>query len=955
VPRRPTSAPAQPAQPAPSYPLEFFLACTDLVPPQDEHTPFPAKPSDPLSPLYALVQTLWNEAAAYRDDFWVRAETLPTGKALVKRPDRHDVFLAVWRSTIWARVLSLRQGAGFNSARRRTEKCLSDFAASLSRAETKLSEAEVLEIISHAELATGRGSGFFPGIAFAAALEWYSRKAALPREAAAPLRTIFDEQRRTNNPSFNASLERIETCLRRLAELPPESDPTPEQLLAETERLRALGTNALYDNRELRTHIDRVEKLARVNPLPSSLRSAITRLVSVVERIANPSQQRLAERLDKSLSPVAIALDPGEHWSEAVLAFLAPAAPDRRAAWTALLTTCTKASGASPTKSWLRSADEALAAVGSDDFAVRIAEWFALADKGRTAPFRFGFAPETMHPLMSVENMTVLQGLCWTASRLQPSPHLARSLADLALSANKKVPNVGPRAVRVGNAAIYALSQLPGPDALAHLARLKVKLKSAPAQKTLEKALAAVAERQALPRDELEELAVPTYGLSSVGLLIQPIVDVTARLEFHDARAVTLSFINAAGKPLKSAPAALKSAHADELKNLKLAAKDIAAMLSAQRDRLDGLFLSGKSWPFSRWRDRYLDHPVLGVLARRLIWWISRDPAAQPLSATWLDGALVDQHAAPIPEPSADAAVALWHPLDATLDQAMAWRRFFEDRALRQPFKQAHREVYLLADAERATATYSNRFAAHVLRQHQFHALALQRGWRNSLRLAVDAEYAPPSKTLPHHNLHAEFLVEPIGDHTNDAGVYEYLATDQVRFYDADRTRTIHLDQVPPLALSEILRDADLFVGVASIGNNADWQDGGPNGRFRDYWWSYSFADTLSGTALARRDTLSRLLPRLNIADRCSLDDRFLIVRGRIRTYKIHLGSGNILMSPDDQYLCIVPSTSADKAERVALPFEGDRTLSIILSKAFLLAADDEITDHSITHQLRPR
>lgn len=30
-------------------------------------------------------------------------------------------------------------------------------------------------------------------------------------------------------------------------------------------------------------------------------------------------------------------------------------------------------------------------------------------------------------------------------------------------------------------------------------------------------------------------------------------------------------------------------------------------------------------------------------------------------------------------------------------------------------------------------------------------------------------------------------------------------------------------------------------------------------------------------------------------------------MRGDLRTYKIHLGSGNILMSPNNQYLCIVP------------------------------------------------
>jgi len=93
----------------------------------------------------------------------------------------------------------------------------------------------------------------------------------------------------------------------------------------------------------------------------------------------------------------------------------------------------------------------------------------------------------------------------------------------------------------------------------------------------------------------------------------------------------------------------------------------------------------------------------------------------------------------------------------------------------------------------------------------------------------------------------------------------------------------------------------------------------------------------------------------LKIASRCSFADRFLVVRGDLRTYKIHLGSGNILMEPNDQYLCIVPvrGIASLHAERVFLPFEGDDMLSIILSKAFLLAEDKKISDATITRQIK--
>jgi hypothetical protein len=62
----------------------------------------------------------------------------------------------------------------------------------------------------------------------------------------------------------------------------------------------------------------------------------------------------------------------------------------------------------------------------------------------------------------------------------------------------------------------------------------------------------------------------------------------------------------------------------------------------------------------------------------------------------------------------------------------------------------------------------------------------------------------------------------------------------------------------------------------------------------------------------------------------------------------------HILVEPDDRYLCIVPASSA-RAKRVLPPFEGDGLLSLILSKALLLAADDKITDPTILHQLERR
>lgn len=54
--------------------------------------------------------------------------------------------------------------------------------------------------------------------------------------------------------------------------------------------------------------------------------------------------------------------------------------------------------------------------------------------------------------------------------------------------------------------------------------------------------------------------------------------------------------------------------------------------------------------------------------------------------------------------------------------------------------------------------------------------------------------------------------------------------------------------------------------------------------------------------------------------------------------------------------MCIVPDRSSAgprPLQDVFLPFEGDHTLAVILSKAFLLAEDTRITGPTILNQIK--
>ena len=370
-------------------------------------------------------------------------------------------------------------------------------------------------------------------------------------------------------------------------------------------------------------------------------------------------------------------------------------------------------------------------------------------------------------------------------------------------------------------------------------------------------------------------------------------------------------------------------------------------------------YLPERDWPLEVWRKRYLEHPLLGTLARRLIWVIESGQKSQ--SAIFVGGVPIDVAGKAVKMPKDRARISLWHPLNASAKQVEQWRDFLVERSVSQPFKQAHREVYVVTDAEKRTGTYSNRFAAHFIRQHQFQVLCQQKGWVYSLMGNFDS-YSIPERVIPGTNWRAEFHVETAAESPlSNAGIYLYLSTDQVRFYEGMEQRKIA--EVPPLYFSECMRDVDMFVSVCSIGNDPEWRNrtdtrAAPvvrhaiGGQQLDRYWTAAAFGELSEASKTRKNVISQLLPKLRIGSQCSIHDRFLHVKGKLRSYKIHLGSGNILMNPNDRYLCIVASHNED-AGAAFLPFEGDNLLSMILSKAFMLVDDDKIRDKSIASQIR--
>ncbi len=661
----------------------------------------------------------------------------------------------------------------------------------------------------------------------------------------------------------------------------------------------------------------------------------------------------LAQRLATPPDVYALPLFDEDPWSQTATNSIKAMPQTKQNAWRVLLLECAQNKASKPTAKWLKHAKSLLLELGWQHFKTHMLEWLALLTHSRQHDL-LAVDSSVYHPqALDARNNDTLKALIWLLS-LEDDQEVARCLRNTGVVCFNKIPNVGPKSTKIGNATIAALTAMPNGSGLAQLAAMKVKITYRQALSVLDRALEQSAKAQGIPMHALAEMGIPHCGLTKVGFGDIAFGDHTAQINVLSSNKIDVRWHMPSGKRQKSIPALIKSAFPDELKDFKVNLKEIKQLLSIHKTRLEKLCIEEPCWDYDTWQERYLQHPLMGVLSQTLVWQLSRSNHQHLV--LFRNGQFEDVEGHICSDDFSSYQVSLWHPIHSTKEVVHAWRQRLVALEITQAFKQAYREIYRLTDAEKETHVYSNRFAAHIIEQHKFSALAKSRNWIYSLKGPWDSQDGDlASLDLPEHSLTVQFWIKPIHDPDTDScdtPVYSHLSTDQVRFFVKDDTHSpIALADIPEVVFSEVMRDVDLFIGVSSIGNDPEWQDGGLNGHLQSYWHKYSFGN-LSQIAETRKALLETIVPRLNIADRCHFTDKYLIVDGRLRSYKIHLGSSNILMSPNDQYLCIVPDSAPKPPNTPALPFEGDLTLSIILSKAVLLANDNDITDDSILRQI---
>ncbi|SDD66168.1 DUF4132 domain-containing protein [Glycomyces harbinensis] len=268
--------------------------------------------------------------------------------------------------------------------------------------------------------------------------------------------------------------------------------------------------------------------------------------------------------------------------------------------------------------------------------------------------------------------------------------------ADAARLIEEHAPRWHARHPEWTDIALETLTALPAEDAFDPLHRLSRTAKQPKVREAAARRCAIVAERLGDAPEALADRRAPRLGLDEA--LTLDFGPRSFRVDVDDR--LNLSVTDASGKTRAKPPKpgvrddpALAAASQARFRGL---AKDLAAEITVQSGRLEDAMHTGRVWEPAEFAG-LAAHPVIGSLARRLLWLgeTDTDPRCFRLAE---DGSLADADDKPF-ELGPDARVRLAHPALLGPDLAR-WTEVFADYEVLQPFDQLARPAMVLTPEE---------------------------------------------------------------------------------------------------------------------------------------------------------------------------------------------------------------------------------------------------------------
>lgn len=385
--------------------------------------------------------------------------------------------------------------------------------------------------------------------------------------------------------------------------------------------------------------------------------------------------------------------------------------------------------------------------------------------------------------------------------------------------------------------------------------------------------------------------------------------DLTARLGIgSDGKASIL--ISRGGKLLASPPSAIRK-HKD-YKLLKQNQKVLREQFRRTRSSLEKAMVNGDLFSKKEVQE-LMDHPVVSPLLRKLVW------ASGEYVGFWKEGQLVS--------PTEDSfETSEWLKLAHCSDlhdshQWPLYQKYCFEHQIRQPFKQIFRELYLPTADEIAEKTISRRYAGHQIQPQKTIALLKTRGWTTNDGQGLQKVY---------HDQNLIARIFAMADWFTPADI-EAPTLETIRFFERFTGKAVEFEKVPARIFSEVMRDVDLVVSVAHVGE---------------------VDPEASQSTIQMRAVIMEETARLFQLNNVKIQGNHAHINGKYGQYSVHLGSAVTHQVPGIS-LSIVPVHS-QKRGRIFLPFlDEDPRSAEIMSKVLLLAKDENIQDPTILQQIQ--
>ena len=267
-----------------------------------------------------------------------------------------------------------------------------------------------------------------------------------------------------------------------------------------------------------------------------------------------------------------------------------------------------------------------------------------------------------------------------------------------------------------------------------------------------------------------------------------------------------------------------------------------------------------------------------------------------------------------------DILLTIAHPFD--LFNSKQWSLYQQDileREVKQVFKQVFRELYIKTKDE-LKMDKSRRYAGHQIQPSKTVALLKTRRW------IVD-DYEGLQKVYYKENIIAKMYA--MTDWYSPAEV-EAPTIEDIVFYDRKTFELMTIEDVPDLIFSEVMRDIDLVVSVAHVG------DVDPEA---------------SQSTIEMRKAIIEFNAKLFKLKNITFTESHALIKGTRAEYSIHLGSG-VIHQKAGATIEVLPVHSQHRG-RIFLPFiDEDPKTAEIMAKVLLFAQDEKIKDIFILEQI---